>query len=311
VELAKEAADLKDRLLRTLAEMGTCAGAPSARSPTRAPMASPALRAIFWRSPDTWKRALKALDDEIREKAEAGVKALLDGVELTERELVKVMEKHGVKKLEPQGQKFDPNLHQAMFEIPDQSVLPAGTVVQVMQPGYTIGERVLRPALVGVSEGRPKAPPARRPCERQTASSLSARLDAVADLAQARENVVPGVFARSRTSADSVLPKRSHCTVVTSVPDFASLASATISLPAPAHAQRFGARDLDLLEARRAVRNTRRANVALSGLAAARARRDQQNAARPQPPRLRSVGEIATPSRAERTTRNLARLPIL
>ena len=91
---------------------------------------------------------MKALDDEIREKADAGVKALLDGVELTERELIKVMEKHGVKKLEPQGQKFDPNLHQAMFELPDASV-PAGTVVQVMQPGYTIGERVLRPALVG------------------------------------------------------------------------------------------------------------------------------------------------------------------
>jgi molecular chaperone GrpE len=84
------------------------------------------------------------------------LKALLDGVELTERELIKAMEKHGVKKLEPRGQKFDPNLHQAMFEIPDASV-PAGTVVQIMQPGYTIGERVLRPALVGVSKGGPKA----------------------------------------------------------------------------------------------------------------------------------------------------------
>jgi molecular chaperone GrpE len=84
------------------------------------------------------------------------VKALLDGVELTERELINVMEKHGVRKIEPQGQKFDPNLHQAMFEIPDASV-PAGTVVQIMQPGYTIGERVLRPALVAVSKGGPKA----------------------------------------------------------------------------------------------------------------------------------------------------------
>jgi molecular chaperone GrpE len=108
------------------------------------------------------ERAMKALDDEIREKADAGVKALLDGVELTERELIKVMEKHGVKKLEPQGQKFDPNLHQAMFELPDPSV-PAGTVVQVMQPGYTIGERVLRPALVGVAKGGPKAAAAEAP----------------------------------------------------------------------------------------------------------------------------------------------------
>ena len=99
---------------------------------------------------------MKALDDEIRGKADAGVKALLDGVDLTERELIKVMEKHGIKRLEPQGQKFDPNLHQAMFELPDPSV-PAGTVVQVMQPGYTIGERVLRPALVGIAKGGPKA----------------------------------------------------------------------------------------------------------------------------------------------------------
>jgi len=67
-----------------------------------------------------------------------------------------VMEKHGVRRLEPAGQKFDPNLHQAMLEVPDPSV-PSGTVVQVMQPGYTIGERVLRPALVGIAKGGPKA----------------------------------------------------------------------------------------------------------------------------------------------------------
>jgi molecular chaperone GrpE len=108
------------------------------------------------------ERALKALDDEIRAKADAGVQALLDGVELTERELIKVMEKHGVRRLEPAGQKFDPNLHQAMLEVPDPSV-PSGTVVQVMQPGYTIGERVLRPALVGVAKGGPKAPPGEAP----------------------------------------------------------------------------------------------------------------------------------------------------
>jgi len=155
-QLAKEAADLKDRLLRTLAEMEnlrrrTEREVADARSYGVTNFARDILAVA-----DNMERALKALDDEIREKAEAGVKALLDGVELTERELIKAMEKHGVKKLEPQGQKFDPNLHQAMFEIPDESV-PAGTVVQIMQPGYTIGERVLRPALVGVSKGGPKA----------------------------------------------------------------------------------------------------------------------------------------------------------
>jgi molecular chaperone GrpE len=62
-----------------------------------------------------------------------------------------------VKKLDPQGQKFDPNLHQAMFEIPNAEV-PNGTVLQVVQSGFVIGDRVLRPALVGVSRGGPKAP---------------------------------------------------------------------------------------------------------------------------------------------------------
>jgi len=157
--LAKEAADLKDRLLRTLAEM------ENLRRRTDKEVADARTYGVtnFARDilavADNMERARKALDDEIRAKADAGVKALLDGVELTERELIKVMEKHGIKRLEPQGQKFDPNLHQAMFELPDPSV-PPGTVVQVMQPGYTIGERVLRPALVGIAKGGPKAAPA-------------------------------------------------------------------------------------------------------------------------------------------------------
>ena len=67
-----------------------------------------------------------------------------------------MLEKHGIKRLDPKGQKFDPNLHQAMYEVPDASV-PAGTVVQVLQDGFTIGDRILRPALVGVAKGGPKA----------------------------------------------------------------------------------------------------------------------------------------------------------
>jgi molecular chaperone GrpE len=160
--LAREAADLKDRLLRTLAEM------ENLRRRTEKEVADARTYGVtnFARDilavADNMERALKALDDEIRAKADAGVKALLDGVELTERELIKVMEKHGVRRLEPAGQKFDPNLHQAMLEVPDPSV-PSGTVVQVMQPGYTIGERVLRPALVGIAKGGPKAPPGEAP----------------------------------------------------------------------------------------------------------------------------------------------------
>jgi molecular chaperone GrpE len=168
--LVKENADLKDRLLRTLAEM------ENLRRRTEREVADARAYGVtsFARDilavADNMERALKALDEEIRDKAEAGVKALLDGVELTERELIKVMEKHGVRKIEPQGQKFDPNLHQAMLEIPDASV-PAGTVVQIMQPGYTIGERVLRPALVGVSKGGPKASAAEAPANDNTSGS--------------------------------------------------------------------------------------------------------------------------------------------
>jgi molecular chaperone GrpE len=109
---------------------------------------------------DNMERALGALDAELSETANPALKTLLEGVELTERELLKVLEKHGVKKFEPKkGDKFDPNLHQAMYELPDPSQ-PAGTVAQVVQPGYMIGERMLRPALVGVAKGGPKPAPA-------------------------------------------------------------------------------------------------------------------------------------------------------
>ncbi len=160
-ELARESADLKDRLLRSLAEM------ENLRRRTEKQVADERVYGIasFARDmlavADNMRRALDAVTPELRETADPAVKALIEGVELTERELLKVLEKHGVKKLEPLGGKFDPNLHQAMYEVPDPSV-PAGTVVQAVQAGYTIGDRVLRPALVAVSKGGAKsaAPPA-------------------------------------------------------------------------------------------------------------------------------------------------------
>jgi molecular chaperone GrpE len=160
-ERAREAADLKDRLLRSLAEM------ENLRRRTEKQVADERVYGIagFARDmlavADNMRRALDAVTPELRETADPAVKALIEGVELTERELLKVLEKHGVKKLEPLGGKFDPNLHQAMYEVPDPSV-PAGTVVQAVQAGYTIGDRVLRPALVAVSKGGAKsaAPPA-------------------------------------------------------------------------------------------------------------------------------------------------------
>jgi len=80
---------------------------------------------------------------------------MISGVALVERDMLRALERHGVRPIDPKGEKFDPNFHQAMFELPDPS-LPNGTVAQVMQIGYVIGDRVLRPALVGVARGGPK-----------------------------------------------------------------------------------------------------------------------------------------------------------
>ena len=154
--LEAEKAELKDKLLRTLADM------ENMRRRTEREVADARAYGIanFARDmltvADNFQRAIDSLPAEAREAAEPAWKALIEGIELTERDMLKTLERHGVKRLDPQGQKFDPNLHQAMFEVTDPSVL-SGTVVQVVQTGYSIGDRVLRPALVGVAKGGPKA----------------------------------------------------------------------------------------------------------------------------------------------------------
>jgi len=164
------AAEFKDRLLRTLAEM------ENLRKRTEREVTEARLygAASFARDllgvADNMRRALDAVSPEMRASAEAGVKALIDGVELTERELLKALEKNGVRQFSPRGEKFDPNVHQAMFEVPNPSV-PAGSVVEVVQPGYMIGERVLRPAMVGVSKGGPKSAPSRPVNDNATAGA--------------------------------------------------------------------------------------------------------------------------------------------
>ncbi len=154
--LAKEAAEARDKMLRTLAEM------ENLRKRTSREVADARTYGItgFARDvldiADNLQRALDALPAEARDAADPGLKALIEGVELTERSLLNTLEKNGVKKFDPSGGKFDPNFQQAMFEVPDPSV-PAGTVVQVVQSGFMIGDRVLRPALVAVSKGGAKA----------------------------------------------------------------------------------------------------------------------------------------------------------
>jgi len=158
LRLMKENEELKDRALRTAAEMEnlrrrTARDVQDARAYSVANFARDMLGVS-----DNLRRAIEAVPAEARMGDDAGLKALLEGVEMTERAMHVALERHGVKKLDPEGQKFDPHFHQAMFEVPDSSV-PANTVVQVVQSGYSIGERVLRPAMVGVSKGGPKQVP--------------------------------------------------------------------------------------------------------------------------------------------------------
>jgi molecular chaperone GrpE len=153
--LVKEAAESRDKMLRTLAEM------ENLRKRTAREVADARLYGItgFARDvldiADSLQRALDAVPVETKESADPMLKTLIEGVELTERSLLNVLEKNGVKKFDPSGEKFDPNFQQAMYEVPDASV-PPGTVVQVVQAGYMIGERVLRPALVAVAKGGAK-----------------------------------------------------------------------------------------------------------------------------------------------------------
>lgn len=154
-KLQQENADLKDKLLRTLAEM------ENLRRRTEKEVADAKLYGVtsFARDmltfADNLRRIVDNIPAELREIGSAAA-TLIEGLELTERDFLARLSRHGVKKLEPQGTKFDPNRHEAMYEVPDESV-PAGTVVQVVEDGYAIGDRVLRPAKVGVSRGGPKA----------------------------------------------------------------------------------------------------------------------------------------------------------
>lgn len=152
------AAEFKDKLLRTLADM------ENLRKRTDREIADARVYGVagFARDvlavADNMHRALATIDDELHAQSDPKLKAMIDGVELTERELHKVLEKNGVKKFSPEGEKFDPNVHQAMYEVPT-SELPPGHVAQVIQAGYMLGDRVLRPALVGVSKTAAKSPP--------------------------------------------------------------------------------------------------------------------------------------------------------
>lgn len=154
-EAERQAAELKDRLLRALAEVENVRRrAERDAEDTRKYAVSEFARELLG-VVDNLQRALAGVAPEARQ-ANPELDAVLAGVELTERELLKALDRQGVRPVEALGRKLDPNLHQAVTQIehPDAE---AGEIVQVFQTGYTIADRLLRPAMVAVAKGRPAA----------------------------------------------------------------------------------------------------------------------------------------------------------
>lgn len=152
-KLNAENAELKDRALRNLADMENLRRRTEREIADAKVYGVTKFAADMVGFSDNLRRAVESVPADARHID--AVKTLVEGLELTERDFLSRLNRYGVRKLEPQGQKFDPNMHEALFEIPDPSV-PANTVLQVVESGFAIGERCLRPAKVGVSRGGPR-----------------------------------------------------------------------------------------------------------------------------------------------------------
>lgn len=145
--LEEQLAETKDQLLRSLAEVENIRKRSQREKEETAQYAVTSFARDLLSVADNLNRAVESLSSSDQKEA----KGLLEGVEITEKELLKVLEKHRIKKIEALDQPFDPNFHQAMVEIPSEDKEP-GTIIQEMQIGYTIAGRLLRPALVGVAK---------------------------------------------------------------------------------------------------------------------------------------------------------------
>jgi molecular chaperone GrpE len=152
--LKTEVADLTDKYLRAHAEMENIRKRAEREREEAAKYAIAKLAKDIVSVGDNFQRAIDAVPPGAAEK-DTTLKSFLDGVTMTERELLNVLDRHGIKRLQPMNEPFNPHLHEAVRQVPRPDV-PSGTVVEVYQAGYTIAERVLRPAMVGVAQGGPK-----------------------------------------------------------------------------------------------------------------------------------------------------------
>ena len=151
----QEVAELKDKLLRTLADMENL----RRRSQKDREDAAKFSAANFARDMLSVADNLRRATESIPEKGDpdgASVAALIEGIALTEKELISTLERHGIQKIEPMGEKFDPQFHEAMYEIPSTEA-ENGTVMQVVEVGYVIHGRLLRPAKVGIAKAGPNS----------------------------------------------------------------------------------------------------------------------------------------------------------
>jgi molecular chaperone GrpE len=146
-----EAADLKDRLLRMAADMENMRKRSERQLEDAHKYAVTGFARDMLAVADNLQRALAAIPPEQRAESDV-VQNLLGGVEAVEKELLTILEKHNISRIEPLGEPFDPNRHEAVFEVPN-SDYPSGTVAQVLAPGYQLNDRLLRPAMVGVAKG--------------------------------------------------------------------------------------------------------------------------------------------------------------
>jgi len=149
-KLEAEVAGLKDQLLRAMAETENTRRRAQREREDASKYAVSSFAKELVSVADNLRRALESVPPDGREQDEM-LKSLAVGVEATERQLLGAFERAGIRKLEPMGEVFDPNFHQVMFEI-ENTGKPAGTIVQVLQAGYTIHGRLLREAMVGVAK---------------------------------------------------------------------------------------------------------------------------------------------------------------
>ncbi len=151
--LEAELAETRDRLLRALAETENVRRRAQREREDVQKYAVAGFAKDLLSAADNLRRALDSLPE--REAKDARTKSLLAGVAATERELLAVFERHGLRRIDPKGERFDHNVHEAVFEV-DNSGRPQGTIVEVLQPGYLLHDRLLRPAMVGVAKEPPK-----------------------------------------------------------------------------------------------------------------------------------------------------------